>query len=424
MISWRHISQTTLTVLLATAFAGGVTATWGLSQGARPLSVQSGSMAPTFNKGDLVITRPVPGMHYAVGDIVTFTDPKNHQQTITHRIVAVPATDAAHSPKFLTKGDANDITDGYIPAHLIVGKVTLSLPYAGYALDFLRQPLGLLLVIYIPALVIVASEIRRLAAYYKQLEPYVIAGFDPDGRILGSHKQSSAGRHLAKASSVAIIAALGLTAPIAHAALASDITMSDSSASTRGAGPAANHPLITQIAFETNGSANNNTSVINVIQNNPQSAASGNATVSGNSGNGSASTGNAANNSSTSLTFNISHGSNVLRAAIKLFNPTNTPVDLSGWVLIDNEATYILPAATVLAPHTSYSLIWHDTSILNRAGDRLILRTNTGITIDSLSWGNDSSQLNPAIISLATTALLMRPDPHVDTDTAADWQAY
>lgn len=418
-MSWRHISKIMLAMPIAFALAGGMIAAISFAQGSRPLSVQSGSMAPTFHKGDLVITKPVPDRRYAVGDIVTFINPKNKRETITHRIVAVPPHNAAHSPRIITKGDANKATDGHIPIHLIVGKVELSLPYAGYIFDFLRRPVGLLLVIYIPALTIIVSEIRRLAKYYKELEPYLAAGFDPNSRTTTDSTRPANVIRVAKAGSVATIAIAGLTAPIAHAALISSASLTDSSVSTIST-PGINYPLISNISFGSAGSNSGNTT-INVINNNPQSAVSGNTTVNSSSGN--ASTGNATNTSHTSFSFTITNDDSSKMTVITLYNPTNAPIDISGWTLTDNELAHTLPSGAIIAAHASYNFTWPSGPALSRASDRLVLRNNLGVSVDALSWGDDSSQLNPSIMTTSATNSLTRPNPQTDTDTATDWQA-
>jgi len=64
---------------------------------------------------------------------------------------------------FRTKGDANEDLDAYIvPAESVVGRVWISVPYAGYFTDFARSPLGLGLLIGIPAALIIGIEMRNI----------------------------------------------------------------------------------------------------------------------------------------------------------------------------------------------------------------------------------------------------------------------
>lgn len=127
--------------------------------GSRALSVQSGSMEPSIQKGDLVIVKDVP--QYQVGDVITYMNPRNENVTITHRIISID-----QRGRIVAKGDANGSADKAITARMVVGKVDRVVPGFGTVMDFARTPVGLLLIIYVPALLIVISEMRRLAAHY------------------------------------------------------------------------------------------------------------------------------------------------------------------------------------------------------------------------------------------------------------------
>jgi signal peptidase I len=140
------------------------------------LSVQSESMVPSLNKGDLVTVAHVPVSDLKIGDVITYTSPKDSQVTITHRLVGTPAELGINS--FETKGDANQTTDPLITPAAIIGRTVYAIPKLGYVADFLRQPLGLLVLIYLPALFILGSEIRRLIRRYQAQEEYMMSGYD------------------------------------------------------------------------------------------------------------------------------------------------------------------------------------------------------------------------------------------------------
>jgi signal peptidase len=108
------------------------------------------------------------------GDIITFRNPRNINQTITHRVVATPSRT---TDTFQTKGDANQAADKPIGASAIIGSVEYPIPKLGYVTDFIRRPLGLALLIYVPALLIIAAEMRRLTQYYRKQQPYIAAGY-------------------------------------------------------------------------------------------------------------------------------------------------------------------------------------------------------------------------------------------------------
>jgi signal peptidase len=154
---WRYAKRVVLaTGLLLIVGASGLAIATKLN-GGELLSVQTGSMVPTFRIGTLVIVTRVPVSKLAIGDIITFIDPNNSRITLTHRIIQTP--NANNDYKFVTKGDANKVHDTPISPSAIIGKEQFDLPYAGNVVNFLRQPAGLILIIYIPALAIVAEDL-------------------------------------------------------------------------------------------------------------------------------------------------------------------------------------------------------------------------------------------------------------------------
>ena len=68
--------------------------------GYKILYVQSGSMSPTFQKGDIVIIKKCKS--YEIGEIITYSVEEN---LITHRIIEKTENG------YITKGDANNTPD-------------------------------------------------------------------------------------------------------------------------------------------------------------------------------------------------------------------------------------------------------------------------------------------------------------------------
>jgi signal peptidase len=177
-MAWHHVQRAASASFTVALVGLGVLAMIMHWQGAKFLSVQSGSMVPTFYKGDLMVVTDVPHQQYKVGDVITFVNPQNSKSTITHRIVAITTANSKPTGQIITKGDANAQRDKAIRVQAIVGKAGLRIPYLGYLYNFILQPIGLLLVIYIPTLSIIIGEIRRLITYYQQLEAYIAKGFE------------------------------------------------------------------------------------------------------------------------------------------------------------------------------------------------------------------------------------------------------
>ena len=109
--------------------------------------VLSGSMEPALSVDDLILVRECDS--YAVGDIVVYQDVNS---LVVHRIIR------ADEDSVTTQGDANNVPDGQIPLTAVKGRVILSIPYLGMAVNFLKTPLGIICVI---AAAIALVEIPR-----------------------------------------------------------------------------------------------------------------------------------------------------------------------------------------------------------------------------------------------------------------------
>lgn len=94
--------------------------------------VISGSMSPAIEVDDMVIIHREDV--YSRGDIITYKDGKS---LVTHRI------DEITQDGYITKGDANNTTDGTISPDSVVGRVVTVIPKIGKLIFFLRTPLGM-----------------------------------------------------------------------------------------------------------------------------------------------------------------------------------------------------------------------------------------------------------------------------------------
>jgi len=118
----------------------------------KSLVVMSGSMTPKIQVGAVAIVKPSEAIQ--VDDIVTFKDPRDPKNLITHRIVE------EKEGVFKTKGDANQAADNWeVSKNDVVGKFLFSIPLLGYAVDFAKKPPGFMLLILLPAILIIVNEI-------------------------------------------------------------------------------------------------------------------------------------------------------------------------------------------------------------------------------------------------------------------------
>lgn len=123
--------------------------------------VLSGSMRPVFDAGSVLMVKPLLSQDVRTGDIITFKDPEDQKKIITHRVMEVQ--EGRKGMLFVTKGDANNAPDSKpVPGENVIGKVSLSVPYAGYLLDFAKSKKGLIVMIVIPGAVFIIMELFHL----------------------------------------------------------------------------------------------------------------------------------------------------------------------------------------------------------------------------------------------------------------------
>ncbi len=126
--------------------------------------VESGSMEPAIMTGSLVAIWPAT--HYGVGDIITFKS-KSSEVPTTHRIANIYEENG--QTWFITKGDANEEADSQATAATdVIGSVKVAVPYAGFILDFARQPIGFAFLILLPALMLILSEVGKIWSEIKK----------------------------------------------------------------------------------------------------------------------------------------------------------------------------------------------------------------------------------------------------------------
>ncbi|MGL4173797.1 MAG: signal peptidase I [Actinomycetota bacterium] len=149
--------------LLAAIITVGTLAVF-TARGDRVLIVTSGSMEPRFQAGDTVLIRPMLEQDFAVGQVVTFRPQGASDRLTTHRIVAVHPREEG---LFLqTKGDANAAPDpDFVPAGSVLGVMTGSAEYLGRWLAFYQSPVGRLVVLGIPLLLLFLAQVWDMTAW-------------------------------------------------------------------------------------------------------------------------------------------------------------------------------------------------------------------------------------------------------------------
>lgn len=150
---------------------------WFQHSGGQLYSVQTGSMEPELTPGGMVMVTPVAPEALRLNDVITYESSENSDVTITHRIIELEQSEQTGRTIITTQGDNNEVADQPISDAQVIGRVDRHIPYAGSFLDFVRHPIGLIVLIYVPALGVFLAEARKLHAYYKSREPYIIPGY-------------------------------------------------------------------------------------------------------------------------------------------------------------------------------------------------------------------------------------------------------
>ena len=164
------IAVTILAILFVGVFV--VQAVPGIVGADASYVVLSGSMEPEISSGDTVIVKSVDPADIESGDVITFVR-ADESTPITHRVVDV--VDTEEGLAFQTKGDANDDPDpALVPAENVTGEVWVVLPYVGYVVMFANTPRGMALLVGLPVVAFVLSELyafTRSDAPEEQPEP-------------------------------------------------------------------------------------------------------------------------------------------------------------------------------------------------------------------------------------------------------------
>ncbi|MFE4837639.1 signal peptidase I [Arthrobacter sp. NPDC056691] len=160
----RLLVRTAGSVLLAVA----VTAFLFVAVGPSFLGYQSsialtGSMAPTINPGDVVVTVPSPVSSLKTGEIITYRIPVQDRRVETHRIVEL-TRNSDGSTTVRTKGDANDDADPWLATFEgdTVDVHAATVPYLGTAIQALREPAVLMALTYGAPAVVVFVMLARI----------------------------------------------------------------------------------------------------------------------------------------------------------------------------------------------------------------------------------------------------------------------
>lgn len=132
--------------------------------GYRCFSVASGSMEPTLQIGDLIITKEKSKKDIKVGDIISF---KDGDSTITHRVIKVISQNG--EILYQTKGDNNNVSDEKnIKYEDVEGVYVDHIPELGKMYIYIQKTpvvIFILIIIYIIYKIVETKENRKIARH-------------------------------------------------------------------------------------------------------------------------------------------------------------------------------------------------------------------------------------------------------------------
>lgn len=152
-------------VSFVTTSGNGVPSIFGL----RLMSIQTPSMKPTIDDGDLIVSTGIKPEELRVNDIITYWTVINGERVLnTHRIENI--YDGGGFLIFETKGDANPSVDPLtVHEKELVGKYQFRIPGVGKVFDYLKTGTGFLIVVVIPVFIFF---IYHLVQFFRALFEY------------------------------------------------------------------------------------------------------------------------------------------------------------------------------------------------------------------------------------------------------------
>ena len=148
----KPVLKTLLLILLAVFMWLGMAPTQ-LGGQVTYVIVNGNSMEPRFHLGDLVIVRETAA--YRVGDAVTYQNPELGSY-VFHRIINTELD------RFILQGDNNSWLDSYHPGQEeIIGKLWVHIPYLGKAIEWVRLPINLAIIVALFGGVLMAGMIKQ-----------------------------------------------------------------------------------------------------------------------------------------------------------------------------------------------------------------------------------------------------------------------
>ena len=125
--------------------------------------IVSPSMEPELSVGDVILSKKYKGQPIEKGDIITFLGREGSLEgkVVTHQVIEVEETNGELS--ITTKGLANNIEDPSITQSDVLSIMKYKTVGFGFIYRLMSSTPGFIFLILLPLLILIASEIYRLA---------------------------------------------------------------------------------------------------------------------------------------------------------------------------------------------------------------------------------------------------------------------
>ncbi len=159
MRTMRTLLSAISTLLVITVVALAILLVGVRLVGLTPYTVLSGSMEPTYHVGSLIYVRQIDEEDIEVGTPITFRV-SDGALVATHRVHEIIAEDGERL--YITKGDANDVTDPPLKYGNVVGSPVFSIPFLGYFSTWLQSGAGVIAGIALAAMLLLSTLLTEL----------------------------------------------------------------------------------------------------------------------------------------------------------------------------------------------------------------------------------------------------------------------
>lgn len=131
--------------------------------GIRIFSVETGSMVPVYNVGDVLISKEIKPDEIKVGDDIVYKGKISsyRDKVITHRVIFIEKQDDGNY-KIITQGVANGEKDPEISQEQVYGKVIYKVHILGFLTRLTRNVYTFYFIIFIPIGMIVYRILRNI----------------------------------------------------------------------------------------------------------------------------------------------------------------------------------------------------------------------------------------------------------------------